>query len=368
MIWSWDADGHVEEWEGTFADPYFDTASKDKRPVVIDPKGDGMLMWQIAGRAEPFKFGGSPVSMNNKPSLEQDRLAEWRGTMETAELRAAKPRLELMDNEHTTMAVNYPTMLLKWPVSPDPALSQAITRSYNNWIGDVSNQAPDRLKWVSVVDFFDPKWAAQEIRRTKDMGSLGVMLSGVVGDKYIDDPTFEPIWEAIAETGMVAAVHPMVASETYGADVFHFSVLNGFKRIILSGLLDRYPNLKVGFLETSCTWVDFMAWRTMEEIDQIVERHKVGINVGRNVPKMTPEEYIKSGRIYVGFEVEDEALPYMVERWGLDCWLYASDIPHAHRILDAGNHFMGREDLADDAKRKLLVDNTAAFYGLPVPE
>ena len=85
MLQSWDSDGHVEEWEGTFSDRYFAPGFRDRRPEVIDPKGDGSFSWKIAGRPAPFKFGGSPTSMGNKPSLEQARLAEWRGSVESAE-------------------------------------------------------------------------------------------------------------------------------------------------------------------------------------------------------------------------------------------------------------------------------------------
>jgi len=228
---------------------------------------------------------------------------------------------------------------------PDPPLSQALARAYSNWMADVSSQAPDRMKWVTVIDFHDPAEAAREIARTKDMGSLGVMVSGVVGDRPITHPDFEPIWAAAAETDMSVAVHPMVASTHYGDNLFHFSVLAGFKHLVMSGVLDRYPNLRVGFLETSCTWVDFMVWRTEESIDQIAERHAVGISTGRRLPELKPEEYLQTGRLFFGFEAEDAMLPYVVQRWGPDTWLYASDIPHAHRILDATSHIWAREDL-----------------------
>ena len=53
-----------------------------------------------------------------------------------------------------------------------------------------------------------------------------------------------------------------------------------------------------------------------------------------------------------------------MDKYGPDCWLYASDIPHGHRIIDAPQHFMERTDITEEAKQKLLRDNTAAFYGL----
>lgn len=367
MLQSWDADGHIEEWEGTFSDRYFEQAYRDRRPVVVDPKGDGFYFWKIDGRPDLFKRGGSPTSKADVPSTEQRRLAQWRGTVESAEFRSAAARTATMDQEHIQVQVNYPTMLLQWPVSFDPALNGAITRSYNNWMADISSQDAARMKWVSALDFFDAEAAAKEVERTKKLGAIGIMLFGVIGEKPITDPSFEPIWAAAAQMGMAVAIHPGRASSNLGAQQFHFSVLSGFQHVVTSGVLDRYSNLRVGFLETSCQWVDFMVWRAEEELDFVVERRAAGIETGRTVPLMKPDEYIRSGRLYFGFEVEDHILPYMVDRWGADVWLYASDIPHGHRILDATSHFLARKDLTEDVKRQLLIDNTARFYDLPLP-
>ena len=57
-------------------------------------------------------------------------------------------------------------------------------------------------------------------------------------------------------------------------------------------------------------------------------------------------------------------LPYVLEEFGDECWLYASDIPHRDRLHDNVRGFQGRTDIGEAAKRKLLIDNTARFYGL----
>lgn len=365
---AWDADGHVEEWEGTFSDRYLDREFHHRRPVVVDPDHSGTLFWKVDSRPDFYKLGGSPTSKAGVTSKEQRNMAEWRGAVESAEFRTAGARLEVMDAEHIALQVNYPTMLLGWPVAYDPAMNQAITRAYNNWMADVSNQAPDRMKWVTVIDPGDPAAAAREIERTKEMGSLGVMITGVVGEKHLDDPSLEPIWAAANSVGLPIAVHPGVASTTLGDTQFHLSVLIGFLHIVTSRILDSYPNLKFAFLETGSTWVDFMVWRATEHIETILQRRKAGTErSGAHVPELMPEEYIKRGQLFFGYEVDEEMLPYVVQRWGPDCWLYASDIPHAHRIIDSTHYLLQREGLGEEAKRKLLVDNTASFYGLPLP-
>jgi predicted TIM-barrel fold metal-dependent hydrolase len=152
------------------------------------------------------------------------------------------------------------------------------------------------------------------------------------------------------------------------------SVVRGFKTICTSGLLDRYPNVRVSFLETGCTWVDF----AIEVMDFVLDnvRHRIKLDalrsehkaiVERGLPKMTPIEYIQSGRIYIGFEVDDDLLPYMVEKYGTDCWVYASDIPHAHRKPDSPRYVLNRPDLPDAVKQRILWEGTSKLYGFDSP-
>ena len=79
-------------------------------------------------------------------------------------------------------------------------------------------------------------------------------------------------------------------------------------------------------------------------------------------------EYIKAGRIFIGFEVDDDLLLYMVNKYGTDCWVYASDIPHAHRKPDSPKFILNRTDLPDTAKEKILWHGTARLYGLDLPD
>ena len=67
---------------------------------------------------------------------------------------------------------------------------------------------------------------------------------------------------------------------------------------------------------------------------------------------------------YFGFEVDEKLLPFAIEEFGDQCWVYGSDIPHGDRLYGAVDVFLKRDDISEESKRKLLVDNTARFYGL----
>lgn len=380
QINAYDGDGHVEEWEATFSDAYLEPAFRDRRPVVVETgEFEHDYKWLIDGKT--FRIGGSPSSKGGIVSTEYERMAKWRGPHESGEFHSAADRLAVMDAEDTWLSVNYPTLFLQWPLTKDVALNQALTRAYNNWVAGISSQAPDRLKWVTVIDLYDPKEAAREMLRTKAMGSVGVMVLGQYGPKSLDHPDFAPIWETANETGMPVNVHPgwgaLDAMRDYpsvASDQFLTSVVRGFKTICSSGLLDRYPDVTVSFLETGCTWVDFAVEDLEFTLNNIRDRIKMGALrtehqaiIDRGLPKMTPLEYIQAGRIYIGFEVDDDLLPYMVNKYGTDCWTYASDIPHAHRKPDSARYVLNRPDLPDAAKRRILWEGTARLYGFPSP-
>lgn len=380
QINAYDADGHVEEWEGTFSDDYLEPAFRDRRPVVIETgEYEHDYKWLIEG--VPMRIGGSPSSKDGIVSTEYERMAKWRGRHESGEFHSAADRLAVMDEEDTLISVNYPTLMLQWPVAKDPALNQALTRSYNNWVADISNQAPDRLKWVTVVDMFDVGEAVREMHRTKAMGSVGLMLLGNYGGRGLDHPDFAPVWQTANDIGMSVNVHPgfgsLDAIRDYPGvahDSFMMSVVRGFKAICSSGLLDRYPNVKVSFQETGCAWVDFAIDVMNFDLKNLQYRMKLGAvraenraAIERGLPKMTPEEYIAAGRVFIGFEVNDDLLPYMVGKYGTACWTYASDIPHAHRKPFSAKYILNRADLSDDAKRTILWEGTAKLYGFDLP-
>ena len=70
------------------------------------------------------------------------------------------------------------------------------------------------------------------------------------------------------------------------------------------------------------------------------------------------------GQVYFHFEVDEKLLPFAIEVFGKQCWVYGSDIPHGDRLYGAVDVFLKRSDISVENKRKLLVENTARFYGL----
>jgi predicted TIM-barrel fold metal-dependent hydrolase len=130
---------------------------------------------------------------------------------------------------------------------------------------------------------------------------------------------------------------------------------------LVGGVLERFPRLRLAYLESGIGWVPYIMDRLDEEIE------KRGADEASYLT-MRPSEYIaRSGRIFFGVECEEKTIPDTL-RWGLeDTLLYASDYPHwdgdwPHTV----RAIRDREDLPESVKRKMLHDNAVAFYGARV--
>ena len=83
------------------------------------------------------------------------------------------------------------------------------------------------------------------------------------------------------------------------------------------------------------------------------------------VPRQSIEEYAKSGRIFIAGEADDKMLPQEMELLGEDQILYSSDLPHGEGRHNAAKEILGRGDITETQKRKILYDNAVRFFGEP---
>jgi uncharacterized protein len=140
-----------------------------------------------------------------------------------------------------------------------------LCRNVNDALAEMISQQPDRFRGFATIPLHDPVAAADELRRcVGELGFVGTLITGSCGGKFLDDERFEPILAAAEEVNLPIYVHPGVPpaqiTTTYysgnwsTAAQFVFSTA-GFGwhseagihvlRLILSGALDRHPNLQL---------------------------------------------------------------------------------------------------------------------------
>lgn len=371
-----DADGHVEESEATFSDEYMDPAFRLQRPRVVAV--EQMVYWMIEEQMYPRRVGrgahnlGTPASYKGEKTPHARKKSDTIGSME---IRGVAERVEAMDKEGISLQVLYPTLFLAYPLAANPALVTAMSSAYNRFLGDQVG-AHERLKWAAVVNLDDVAGAVEQVREAHGLGAVAVMVLGTIGDRMLDDPAFLPFYEALVERDMTLAIHvgwacPALSglfTHIYPSSVnaFLMPVLLGFSAMIHSGLLDRFPTMRVGFLEAGCQWVHFM-------IDRMDHRFVHSGNFLADIlvdtvpkAKLAPMEYMRQGNLYLSAEVEDALLPQVVELVGEGQVVYGSDMPHGDREVLSSDYLKQREDLSETVKTRILQDNGARLYNLDI--
>jgi predicted TIM-barrel fold metal-dependent hydrolase len=369
----YDADAHVEEATATFSDKYLDPAYRARRPQVIGY--GGRPHWVIDYQIFPRFSGPGPHSMGTPTSFEGVPGVYTRikpESIESMELSDPKARLRDMDEEGLDLQVLYPSLFLAHHLTPDPGFAAALCSSYNRWLADATAGYGERLKWVGLVNLMDPVLAAQEVRRIKELGAVGIMIPGTAGDRLLNHPSLLPFFEEAARHDLPVAVHvgwsspalDSLTQELYYSTLipFTFSLLLGFIGIMGSGLLDRLPTLRVAFLEAGCQWIHFLVDRMDHRFEFAHRMRSQGLPISVPGAKERVQDYLRKGNVYFSAEVEDALLPNVIDLVGADRILFASDMPHVDRERYVVRELRARRDVRAEDIERILYDSAVGFY------
>jgi predicted TIM-barrel fold metal-dependent hydrolase len=371
-----DADGHVEECLLTFSDKYLDPAFRPLRPTVIGR--DGLAYWVIDEQMFPRRVGkgcnnlGTPASYDGKPTR---HTALKPDSIESMELTDIGARLRSMDEEEIAIQVVYPSLFLAYPLTSNTALATALYSSYNRWLGDRLS-GNERIQWAAIANLDDVGAAVQQVREAKSLGASAVMVLGTAGDLTFDHPTLLPFFESLAQTNLPLAVHVgwscpalnNIYSHIYPSGVIAFlvPVMMGLVALISGGVLDRFPDLRVAFLEAGCQWVHFV----LERMDHRFRRTRNQLSTfhSQTAPRhdLPPMDYVRKGNLFFSTEADDVLLPHVIDLVGEDNMVFGSDMPHGDREPFVVRKVKERKDISDSAKLKILESNPARLYGLPL--
>ncbi|MBI2207544.1 MAG: amidohydrolase [Candidatus Rokubacteria bacterium] len=281
-----------------------------------------------------------------------------------------KAWVEACDAGGMAAAVLYPTLGLFMTFLHDPDWAVVLCRAYNSLLDKDFTGQSKRLHGVALLPPQDPTAAAQELRRcVKDYGFVAGMLPAD-GWSLLGHARFDPIYAAAQELDVPIAFH---ASGTDMGSAGHepfpkfiqahtFSHVPAIMRQLVStifeGVPERFPRLKLAYLEAGCGWVPYFVQRMDEEFE------KRG-HVEAKALRRKPSAYLRSGNIYVSCEADEPLLPQAIEYLGADQILYASDFPHWDNSYPKSlKELTDRDDLSDEVKRKIFSENPRRLYRL----
>ncbi|HEX2229913.1 MAG TPA: amidohydrolase family protein [Candidatus Binatia bacterium] len=291
---------------------------------------------------------------------------------------------EFLDKTEISWTVLYPTAGLAVGRIMAPDWAVIACKAYNTWLYEKFLSRNPRLKGMALLPFQDIDSAAAELRRCRnELGMLGGMLpsNGEAIQGHLGNKNYWPLYDEAEKLGCCLAVH-VGCLHHMGLDSFStyypahalghpFSLMIQAAAMLAHGVFDRFPKLRVAFLEGGATWVPFM----MDRLDRSYHAGHVQLNVNGELlggPKQGEKasEYFRSqmreGRIFVGFDCDDDGLSTAVAKAGRRSFLFGSDYPH--EVFDAAkcrheiDELLGRDDLTQDDKQAVLGENALRFY------
>lgn len=274
------------------------------------------------------------------------------------------------DREGIDRMVFFPSAQLGLPGYEDQRFAAEVARLYNAWLADYCKQGRGRFFGVAIVPIEDVEASIQIMREAKPLGLVATMIPAVLKARNLDHPDLTRFFRAAEELDMPLGIHgapgihlPKLGTERFDNYLkvhvlsFPFDMMMASTALILGGVLDRHPKLRVALLESGVGWFPYLIERMHEHMEKR----------GRLCPecRLDPRDYVTRGQMYVSCEAEEAAIPFAVQELGSEFLMWASDYPHWDSDFpNASKPLRQRSDISEEIRARILGGNAARFYGL----
>jgi 2,3-dihydroxybenzoate decarboxylase len=243
-----------------------------------------------------------------------------------------------------------------------------LARGANDRLHEACERHPERFAAFACLPTNEPKEAADELERTvTKYGFKGAMMHGLSNGLFLDDKRFWPIFERAAALDVPLYMHPANPSpavvEAYYKDYakdfplllragWGFTVETATQgiRIVLSGLLEKYPKLKI-ILGHLGEGLPFMLWR----IDSALSREG---NRALNFREL----FCKHFWITTSGFFSNPALLCCVQEMGVDRIIFSVDYPFVPN--PPATNWIATIPLCTEDKEKILHGNVERLLKL----
>ncbi|MEZ4279620.1 MAG: amidohydrolase family protein [Myxococcota bacterium] len=355
------ADSHVVEIEACYAE--IDPRFRSLRPQAKDDPKQGAIM------VVPGMDFTIPSGMLSRAGL---RYEDWANPQPWSRIHPAafdpKARLAIQDEEGVAGEVIYPSAGMVLCLHKDVAYRKACFEAYNRWLAAFCATDPKRLVGIGMVALPSPEEGVRELREVARQGFKGVMFCGDPAFEDYDHPSYAPIWEAAIELGLPVSFHILTGKDSYGMAVRGPKVIqqivtvrgnqNIIMMMVLGGVFERHPELKVVMVENDAGWLPHFCFR----LDHAWERHRWSMETGSISRK--PSEYVAEN-VYTTFQ-DDSSVRWVLPALNLEHVMWATDFPHgdgtypnSRRIADEVTVGMTGPE-----KHGVVYANARSLYGL----
>jgi predicted TIM-barrel fold metal-dependent hydrolase len=263
----------------------------------------------------------------------------------------------------------------------DEDLAMTIIRTFNDACADRMKESDGRINCMASLPYWDKDLMLKEMRRILDMGIKGVVMpdrperlsAGYLGEDGKVSSFWEEFFDICNATGTPLNFHINSSLDTGSAvwDNLAFNqklpitamlhtlgVTATMSNFMVSGILDKYENLKIGLIESGIGWVPFV----LEMLDHQFNEFRTVEDRGL---KRRPKEYFAKN-FWVSFWFETYAPQHMLEEIGIDRVMFETDFPHPTSLYPGA-----QEKLVDsvgsynyETRKRILERNAVELFNL----
>jgi uncharacterized protein len=353
---------------------------KDRMPYV--KRVEGIDCWFV-GDKNFGSLGGNVIGADHNKLLGRFAYRTYEDIHPSAYL--VKPRLTEMDAQGIWAQICFPnagvTQIRPLLAAGGPEYAMTILSMYNDACAERMIDSGQRIFCMASLPYYDKKLLIKETRRIIDMGIHGVVLpdrpeqlsAGFVGADGDVSPFWAEFFEMCEASGTPLNFHLNAALDAdsaiwdnLGFDqripiyamLRHMGSCTTMANFMVSGLLDRYPKLKIGLIESGAGWVPYVLESMQHQLTEFRTRERRGL-------KRTPKEYFR--QFWVSYWFETYAPKHMLEAIGIDRLVFETDQPHTTSLYpgvqDKLVETLGGYDY--ETRKRVLERNAVELYNLP---
>ena len=370
-----DADSHVSEplnlWQERLPAKYRDKAFR----MLKEHEGKPGAWWLIEEGREPHNvilgFGANKTLEELQQFLKGFSYAgAHRGGWDPAQ------RVKDIDQDGVTGDVLYTTLGFRMFWIRDAGFQRACFHVYNDWLAEFCSYSPRCLKGLGLISLYDPKQGAEDLEECAKKGLAGGLIWASPPDELpFYSEVYNSFWKAAQELRMPLSLHEFAGFEriywestaekrTVANAVASHEVETTFATFILSGILERFPRLRIISAELNCGWLAYFLHR----MDRAFDSRGVRLQGSPFPTKLTmrPSEYFRR-QLYATFIDDPYGLAHRHEI-GVDNLLWSSDFPHSATFWPHSREKIAKDfhGIGEEDKRKILCENVAKLYGFEV--
>jgi len=248
-----------------------------------------------------------------------------------------------------------------------PEFAAGIAHAYNDWLIDNWLDRDPRLLGSVCVAIQRPEEAAREIDRVAAHPQIVQVILPVVSNDVFGREYYHPVYAAAQRNNLAVGFHQGANVETaVGLPPYYIEWHTAIEQawqsqligLVVHGVFDKFPDLRVAMIESSWTWLPHLMWR----FDHNYRSLRREIPWVTRLPSDIIRERVKFTTQPMELAENPEHLLQAFDMVGNDSFLmFSSDYPHWD--FDSPARALPTS-FGPELRQKIFRDNAAAFYGL----